>query len=67
MIGSKKELDAYISSDKEVNGINNGLSYIIKLLYGNVNAHSFRYLGNMSITQIQAEYSATIIDSKLEG
>lgn len=44
MIKSKKELVSYIKEDAKANRIYSRSDYIIKLLYGNVNACVFRYL-----------------------
>jgi len=44
MIKTKEELRFYIHEDAKANGIKQGASYIVKLLYGNVNACVYRYL-----------------------
>lgn len=47
MIKTKEELELYIRKDAEANGITQGWRYWVKLLYGNVNAHVFRYLKSL--------------------
>ena len=44
MIKTKEELKFYINEDAKANGIKQGISYIMKLLFGNVNACVYRYL-----------------------
>ncbi len=44
MIKTKEDLRFYINEDAKANGIKQGTSYIVKLLYGNVNACVYRYL-----------------------
>lgn len=44
MIKTKEELRFYINEDAKANVIKQGASYIVKLLYGNVNACVYRYL-----------------------
>ena len=44
MIKTKEELKFYLNEDAKANGIRQGISYIVKLLYGNVNACVYRYL-----------------------
>lgn len=44
MIKTKEELIFYINEDAKANGIKQGFSYIVKLLYGNVHAGVYRYL-----------------------
>lgn len=47
MIKSKKELKFYIKEDAQANNIKTGWRYVLKLLYGNVNACVFRYLKSL--------------------
>jgi len=47
MITTRKELDYYIAEDARVNNITNCIRYYIMLLYGNVHAHTFRYLKSL--------------------
>lgn len=37
----------YIQEDAKANGVTQGLPYLIKLIYGNVNACAFRYLKSL--------------------
>ena len=47
MIRSKSELNYYIKEDAKANHIKSKISYLLKLLYGNVNACVFRYLKSL--------------------
>ena len=47
MIKTKKDLKYYILEDAKANGIQPGISYVIKLLYGNVHACAYRYLKSL--------------------
>lgn len=47
MILNKRDLFFCIEEDAKVNGITIGFSYLLKLLYGNVNACAFRYLKSL--------------------
>ncbi len=47
MITSKQELKKYLFEDAKANRIQPGLAYLIKLLYGNINACVYRYLKSL--------------------
>lgn len=47
MIKTKSELHFYLQEDARVNGIRSGLSYCIKLVYGNIGACVYRYLKSL--------------------
>lgn len=47
MINTKKELKFYLAEDAKANKITSRWNYLVKLLYGNVNAHSFRYIKSL--------------------
>lgn len=47
MIKTKKDLNFYIREDAKANNIITGWRYILKLMYGNVNACVFRYLKSL--------------------
>lgn len=47
MIRTRKDLHKYLIEDAKANGISLGISYYIKLIYGNVPAMSFRYLKSL--------------------
>lgn len=47
MISNKIELKQYLREDAKANGINVGLSYYVKLFYGNIPARAFRYLKSL--------------------
>lgn len=47
MITSRAELKFYLTEDAKANGITSRLQYVVKLIYGNINAHSFRYLKSL--------------------
>lgn len=47
MIKNIIDLNFYIREDAKANGIQMGLTYFIKLLYGNVPARAFRYLKSL--------------------
>ena len=49
MIKDKKELKKFIEEDAKANGIKLGLSYYIKLFYGNIPARAFRYLRSLRL------------------
>lgn len=47
MITTKSELKYFIQEDAKANGIKLGWSYFVKVIYGNVHAHTFRYLKSL--------------------
>ena len=47
MIQTKAELKLYLQEDAKANGIVLGMSYLIKLFYGNINACAYRYLKSL--------------------
>lgn len=47
MINNKSDLRKYIIEDASANGISLGLSYYLKLVYGNIPARAFRYLKSL--------------------
>lgn len=47
MIRTKEQLEYYINEDAKANGIQMGIKYWVKLLYGNVPSCAFRYLKSL--------------------
>lgn len=47
MIRTKDELKLYLQEDAKANGIVPGMSYLLKLFYGNINACAYRYLKSL--------------------
>ena len=47
MIQTKNELKNCLKADAKANNISLGLSYYVKLIYGNVNAHVYRFLKSL--------------------
>ena len=47
MIHTKEELRRYLTLDDEANNISPGVSYFAKLVYGNINAHVYRFLKSL--------------------
>ena len=47
MIKTKVGLKFYLQEDAKANGIKPGICYIVKLIYGNVHACSYRYLKSL--------------------
>lgn len=47
MIRNKIELQQYLREDAKSNGITLGISYYVKLFYGNIPARAFRYLKSL--------------------
>lgn len=47
MIKTKQDLRYFLQEDAKANGIRPGISYITKLIYGNVHACAYRYLKSL--------------------